>query len=101
MTVLARYSFVEDEVSATSEISAENVLTDGIEGFKDEVTGRTVAYARNLGREKGRTWLVESTVIPSLLNLRSFVIQFAPEEFGVALDHLEKAVDERSDEAES
>ena len=93
MTVAARYSFVEDE-SATANITAD-VLTDGIEGIKDKITGNTIKFATNLGREKGRTWLVESTIVPSLLNLRNFVIQLAPEEFGTALDRLETAVDDQ------
>ena len=70
-------------------------MIDGIEGLKDEITGRTIAYAQDLGRENGRQWLVESQVVPSLLNLRSFVISFAPEEFGVALDRLEQAIDQQ------
>lgn len=96
MTVLARYSFVENEASADSSISVDDVLTDGIQGLQDEVTGRTIAYVKDLGRENGRTWLVESQVVPSLLNLRSFVIDFAPEEFGVALDRLEQAIDQQA-----
>jgi uncharacterized membrane protein required for colicin V production len=95
MTVLARYSFVEHEAPAESGITLENVMTDGIEGLQDEVTGRTIAYVKDMGRENGRTWLVESQVVPSLLNLRSFVIDFAPEEFGVALDRLEQAIDQQ------
>ncbi len=95
MTVLARYSFVEDVAPAESGISIDDVMTDGIEGLKDEITGRTIAFAQDLGRENGRTWLVESQVVPSLLNLRSFVIDFAPEEFGVALDRLEMAIEQQ------
>ena len=95
MTVLARYSFVEDEAVVESGIGLEDVMTDGIAGLKDEITRRTIAYAKDLGRENGRTWLVESQVVPSLLNLRSFVIDFAPEEFGVALDRLEQAIDQQ------
>ncbi len=95
MTVLARYSFVEEQTPAEAGISIDDVMTDGIEGLKDEITGRTIAYAQDLGRENGRTWLVESQIVPSLLNLRSFVIDFAPEEFGVALDQLEQAVDQQ------
>jgi uncharacterized membrane protein required for colicin V production len=92
-TVLARYSFVENEASAASEISVNDIVTDGIQGLQDEITGRTIAYAENLGRENGRTWLVESQLVPTLLNLRSFVIDYAPEEFGLALDRLEQAID--------
>ena len=95
MTVLARYSFVEETAPAEAGIELQDVMTDGIEGLKDEITGRTIAYAQDLGRENGRQWLVESQVVPSLLNLRSFVISFAPEEFGVALDRLEQAIDQQ------
>ena len=95
MTVMARYSFVEETSSAEAGIELQDVMTDGIEGLKDEITGRTIAYAQDLGRENGRQWLVESQVVPSLINLRSFVISFAPEEFGVALDRLEQAIDQQ------
>ena len=91
MTVAARYSFVDDE--AAEEINAADVMTDGIEGMKDKITGNTIKFATSMGRENGRKLLVESTIVPSLLNLRSFVIEFAPDEFGVALDKLEQAVD--------
>ena len=91
MTVAARYSFVDDQ--AAEEINAADVMTDGIEGMKDKITGNTIKFATNMGRENGRKLLVESTIVPSLLNLRSFVIEFAPDEFGVALDKLEQAVD--------
>ena len=43
MTVLARYSFVEDEAVVESGIGLEDVMTDGIAGLKDEITGRTIA----------------------------------------------------------
>ena len=95
MTVMARYSFVEETFPAEAGIELQDVMTDGIEGLKDEITGRTIAYAQDLGRENGRQWLVESQVVPSLINLRSFVISFAPEEFGVALDRLEQAIDQQ------
>ena len=93
MTVAARYSFVEDE--AASEVSATDVMTDGIEGIKDKITGNTITFAKNLGRDEGRKALIESNIVPSLLNLRSFVIEFAPDEFGTALDLLEQAIDEQ------
>ena len=95
MTVMARYSFVEETSPAEAGIELQDVMTDGIEGLKDEITGRTIAYAQDLGRENGRQWLVESQVVPSLINLRSFVISFAPEEFGVALDRLEQAINQQ------
>ena len=94
MTVVARYSFVDDQAAA--EINAAVVMTDGIEGMKDKVTGNVIKFATNAGQKNGRELLVESQIVPSLLNLRSFVIEFAPEEFGVALDKLEQAVDEQA-----
>jgi len=94
MTVVARYSFVDDQAAA--EINAADVMTDGIEGMKDKVTGNVIKFATNAGQKNGRELLVESHIVPSLLNLRSFVIEFAPEEFGVALDKLEQAVDEQA-----
>jgi len=88
----ARYSFVYDQESEA--INASDVMTDGIEGIKDKITGNTIKFATNYGQENGRKLLLESTIVPSLLNLRSFVIEFAPDEFGVALDKLEQAIDE-------
>jgi uncharacterized membrane protein required for colicin V production len=93
MTVGARYSFVDD--ATADAINTADVMTDGIEGMKDKITGNTIKFATNMGRENGRKLLVESTIVPSLLNLRSFVIEFAPDEFGVALDKLEQAVDDQ------
>ena len=90
----ARYSFVDDQESEA--INASDVMTDGIEGIKDKITGNTIKFATNYGQENGRKLLLESTIVPSLLNLRSFVIEFAPDEFGVALDKLEQAIDEQA-----
>lgn len=90
----ARYSFVYDQESEA--INASDVMTDGIEGIKDKITGNTIKFATNYGQENGRKLLLESTIVPSLLNLRSFVIEFAPDEFGVALDKLEQAIDEQA-----
>lgn len=92
MTVLARYAFVETTTSVEAEIELDNLITDGIEGFTDKITGRTIAYAQNLGRENTRRWLIRSQIVPSLLNLRTFVISFAPEEFGISIDRLEQAI---------
>lgn len=88
----ARYSFVYDQESEA--INTSDVMTNGIEGIKDKITGNTIKFATNYGQENGRKLLLESTIVPSLLNLRSFVIEFAPDEFGVALDKLEQAIDE-------
>jgi uncharacterized membrane protein required for colicin V production len=90
----ARYSFVDDQESEA--INATDVMTNGIEGIKDKITGNTIKFATNYGQENGRKLLLESTIVPSLLNLRSFVIEFAPDEFGVALDKLEQAIDEQA-----
>ena len=90
----ARYSFVDDQESEA--INASDVMTDGIEGIKDKITGNTIKFATNYGQENGRKLLLESMIVPSLLNLRSFVIEFAPDEYGVALDKLEQAIDEQA-----
>ncbi len=94
MAFAARYSFVDDQESEA--INATDVMTNGIEGIKDKITGNTIKFATNYGQENGRKLLLESTIVPSLLNLRSFVIEFAPDEFGVALDKLEQAIDEQA-----
>lgn len=93
MTVVARYSFVED-VEAT-EIGVGDIMTDGTEGITDKITGNTIAFAKNLGQDKGRDLLLESTIVPSLINVRSVVTAFAPAEFAEALEILEQAVDEQ------
>jgi uncharacterized membrane protein required for colicin V production len=93
MTVVARYSFVED-VEAT-EIGVGDIMTDGTEGITDKITGNTIAFAKNLGQDKGRDLLLESTIVPSLINVRSVVTAFAPAEFADALEILEQAVDEQ------
>ena len=93
MTVVARYSFVED-VEAT-EIGVGDIMTDGTEGITDKITGNTIAFAKNLGQDKGRDLLLESTIVPSLINVRSVVTAFAPAEFAESLEILEQAVDEQ------
>ena len=93
MTVVARYSFVED-VEAT-EIGVGDIMTDGTEGITDKITGNTIAFAKNLGQDKGRDLLLESTIIPSLIDIRSIVTAFAPAEFGESLELLEQAIDEQ------
>ena len=93
MTVVARYSFVED-VEAT-EIGVGDILTDGTEGITDKITGNTIAFAKNLGQDKGRDLLLESTIVPSLINVRTVVTAFAPAEFAEALELLEQAIDEQ------
>ena len=93
MTVVARYSFVED-IEAT-EIGVDDILTDGTEGITDKITGNTIAFAKNLGQDKGRDLLLESTIVPSLINVRTVVTAFAPAEFAEALELLEQAIDEQ------
>ncbi|MBT5253092.1 MAG: CvpA family protein [Chloroflexi bacterium] len=93
MTVVARYSFVED-VEAT-EIGVGDIMTDGTEGITDKITGNTIAFAKNLGQDKGRDLLLESTIVPSLIDIRSVVTAFAPAEFGESLELLEQATDEQ------
>jgi len=93
MTVVARYSFVED-VDAT-QIGVDDILTDGTEGITDKISGNTIAFAKNLGQDKGRDLLLESTIVPSLINARSVVTAFAPAEFDEALKLLEQAIDEQ------
>ena len=93
LTVVARYSFVED-VEAT-EIGVGDIMTDGSEGITDKITGNTIAFAKNLGQDKGRNLLLESTLVPSLIDIRSVVTAFAPAEFGKALELLEQAIDEQ------
>jgi hypothetical protein len=49
-------------------------------------------YVAGSVREKLDNWLIESQIVPSLLNLRGFVIEFAPDDFGVSLDILENRI---------
>ncbi|SVC99365.1 uncharacterized protein METZ01_LOCUS352219, partial [marine metagenome] len=55
----ARYSFVDDQESEA--INATDVMTDGIEGIKDKITGNTIKFTTNYGQENGRKLLLEST----------------------------------------
>ena len=50
------------------------------------------SYVEGSIREKLDVWLIESQIVPSLLNLRGFVIEFAPDDFGISLDILEKRI---------
>lgn len=84
MTVAARYTYVIPE--DTSE------LTEG--GIQAMVKNAAVNYAEQGARDRLDVLLTESQVVPSLLNLRGFVVEFAPEDFGVALDILESRIDE-------
>jgi membrane protein required for colicin V production len=84
MTVTARYTYVIPE--DTSELSSS-----GIESMIQNVAKN---YVEDGAREKLDGWLIESSVVPVLLNLRGVVIEFAPEDFGIALDILETRIDE-------
>jgi uncharacterized membrane protein required for colicin V production len=84
MTVAARYTYVIPE--DTSEQTAT-----GIEAMIESAAKN---YVETGIREKLDEALVESQIVPTLLNLRSFVIEFAPDDFGVALDILETRIDE-------
>ncbi|MDP6666318.1 MAG: CvpA family protein [Dehalococcoidia bacterium] len=84
MTVAARYTYVIPEDTGE--------MTSG--GIKDMVQQAAVGYAEEGAREQLDEWLTESQVVPSLIGLRSFVIEFAPDDFGVALDILEERIDE-------
>ena len=84
MTVAARYTYVIPE--DTGELTSS-----GIESMIQNVAKN---YVEEGAREKLDEQLTESEIVPSLLNLRGFVIEFAPEDFGVALDILETRIDE-------
>lgn len=84
MTVAARYTYIVPE--DTSELTAG--------GIEEMVQNAAANYVEEGLRDKLDELLVGSDVVPSLLNLRGFVIEFAPEDFGVALDILETRIDE-------
>ncbi len=84
MTVAARYTYVIPE--DTSELTES--------GIQAMVKNAAVSYAEQGIRDKLDILLTESQVVPSLLDLRGFVVEFAPEDFGVALDILESRIDE-------
>jgi len=84
MTVAARYTYVIPE--DTSELSSS-----GIESMIQNIAKN---YVEDGAREKLDEWLTMSEIVPSLLNLRGFVIEFAPQDFGVVLDILESRIDE-------
>jgi uncharacterized membrane protein required for colicin V production len=84
MTVTARYTYVIPE--DTSEQTAT-----GIEAMIESAAKN---YVETGIREKLDEALVESQLVPTLLNLRGLVIEFAPDDFGIALDILETRIDE-------
>ena len=84
MTVAARYTYVIPE--DTGELTSS--------GIQDMVQRAAANYVEDGAREKLDELLTESQVVPSLLSLRGVVIEFAPDDFGVALDILETRIDE-------
>ena len=86
MTAGARYTYSLPQSTASQspdsvQLMIQNVARNYVEGSV---------------REKLDIWLIESQIVPSLLNLRGFVIEFAPDDFGVSLDILETRIDEAS-----
>ena len=83
MTAGARYTYSLQQSTA-------NQSTDSIQLMIENVARN---YVEGSAREKLDNWLIESQIVPSLLNLRGFVIEFAPDDFGVSLDILENRID--------
>jgi len=83
MTAGARYTY-------SSPQSTANQSEDSIQLMIENVARN---YVEGSAREKLDNWLIESQIVPSLLNLRGFVIEFAPDDFGVSLDILENRID--------
>jgi uncharacterized membrane protein required for colicin V production len=83
MTAGARYTYSLPQSTA-------NQSTDSIQLMIENVARN---YVEGSVREKLDNWLRESQIVPSLLNLRGFVIEFAPDDFGVSLDILENRID--------
>jgi uncharacterized membrane protein required for colicin V production len=75
MTAGARYTYSLPQSTA-------NQSTDSIQLMIENVARN---YVEGSVREKLDNWLIESQIVPSLLNLRGFVIEFAPDDFGVSL----------------
>ncbi len=83
MTAGARYTYSLPQNTA-------NQSEDSIQLMIENVARN---YVEGNVREKLDNWLIESQIVPSLLNLRGFVIEFAPDDFGVSLDILENRID--------
>lgn len=83
MTVTARYTYVLPE-------STDDLTATGIQEMIQEAAQN---YVEQGARDKLDELLTESQIVPSLLGLRSLVIEFAPDDFGVALDILESRID--------
>ncbi len=83
MTVAARYTYIIPE-------NTDDLTSAGIQ---DMVQQAAENYVEQGARDKLDGFLTESQLVPSLLGLRGVVIEFAPEDFGVALDILESRID--------
>jgi len=84
MTVAARYTYIIPE-------NTDDLTSAGIQ---DMIQQAAENYVEQGTRGKLDGFLTESQLVPSLLGLRGVVIEFAPEDFGVALDILESRIDE-------
>ena len=84
MTVAARYTYIIPE-------NTDDLTSAGIQ---DMIQQAAENYVEQGARDKLDGFLTESQLVPSLLGLRGVVIEFAPEDFGVALDILESRIDE-------
>ena len=85
MTVAARYTYVIPE-------NTDDLTTSGIQEMVQRAARN---YVEEGARDRLDVLLTESQIVPSLLSLRGFVIEFAPDDFGVALDILETRIDEQ------
>ncbi|HAG55659.1 MAG TPA: hypothetical protein DCL17_04560 [Dehalococcoidia bacterium] len=83
MTVAARYTYIIPE-------NTDDLTSAGIQ---DMIQQAAENYVEQGARDKLDGFLTESQLVPSLLGLRGVVIEFAPEDFGVALDILESRID--------
>ena len=84
MTVAARYAYIIPE-------NTDDLTSAGIQ---DMIQQAAENYVEQGARDKLDGFLTESQLVPSLLGLHGVVIEFAPEDFGVALDILESRIDE-------
>ncbi len=84
MTVAARYTYIIPE-------NTDDLTSAGIQ---DMIQQAAENYVEQGARDKLDGFLTESQLVPSLLGLRGVVIEFAPEDFGIALDILESRIDE-------
>ena len=84
MTVAARYTYIIPE-------NTDDLTSAGIQ---DMIQQAAENYVEQGARDKLDGFLTKSQLVPSLLGLRGVVIEFAPEDFGVALDILESRIDE-------